>query len=63
MKSPRRSCSEPDRGRSSATVILTDNNGLTSNIRYANAMGYLVQRPLAFCPTLLKQYLDYDQAL
>lgn len=63
VSSPHPTCSEPDRGRNSATVILTNNNGLTNNIRYANAMGFLTERPLALCPALLKQYLDYDQSL
>ncbi|XP_038899356.1 major pollen allergen Lol p 11-like [Benincasa hispida] len=63
VSSPHPSCNQADRGRNSATVILTNNNGLTNKFRYANAMGFLIRRPLAFCPTILKQYLDYDESL
>ncbi|XP_023525161.1 protein DOWNSTREAM OF FLC-like isoform X1 [Cucurbita pepo subsp. pepo] len=63
VSSPHPTCNQPDLGRNSATVILTNNNGLTNNVRYANAMGFFTQRPLALCPSLLKQYLDYDESL
>ncbi|KAE8637158.1 major pollen allergen Lol p 11-like [Cucumis sativus] len=63
VSSPHLGCNRPDVGRNSATVILTNNNGLTSIFRYANAMGFLIRRPLAFCPTILKQYLDFDESL
>lgn len=61
VSSPDPFCSAPNRGRDRARVILTGANGLTSNIRFANNMGFLRKQSLAGCTQLLKMYLDTDE--
>lgn len=61
VSSPDPFCSAPNRGRDRARVILTRSNGLTSNLRYANNMGFLRKQPLGGCTQLLKMYLDTDE--
>ncbi|KAL7131525.1 hypothetical protein ABFS83_12G009200 [Erythranthe nasuta] len=53
-------CSEPNVGRDRARVILTRNNGMDSNTRFANAMGFLANTPLASCEQILKQYQESE---
>lgn len=61
VSSPDPFCSVPNRGRDRARVILTRSNGLTSDTRFANNMGFLRKQPLAGCTQLLKMYLDTDE--
>lgn len=61
VSSPDSFCSTPNRGRDRARVILTRSNGLISDTRNANNMGFLRDQPLAGCTQLLKMYLDTDQ--
>ncbi|KAL8133168.1 pollen-specific protein C13 [Apium graveolens] len=61
VSSPDPFCSAPNRGRDRSRVILTRSNGLTSNLRYANNMGFLRKQPLGGCTQLLKMYLDTDE--
>ncbi|XP_031095966.1 major pollen allergen Lol p 11-like [Ipomoea triloba] len=56
MKSPDRRCSIPNKGRDRARVILTRNNGMVSDIRYANNMGFTSKEPLASCAQILAPY-------
>ncbi|KAK9058553.1 hypothetical protein SSX86_023395 [Deinandra increscens subsp. villosa] len=53
-------CAEPNVGRDRATVILTRNNGMNYNTRYANAMGFLKKTPLAGCDALIRSYFAED---
>ncbi|KZV49757.1 olee1-like protein-like [Dorcoceras hygrometricum] len=53
-------CSEANQGRDRARVILTSNNGMTSNTRFANPMGFLKNRPLASCSKILQKYQEAE---
>ncbi|CAI9758243.1 unnamed protein product [Fraxinus pennsylvanica] len=53
-------CSTPDLGRDKARVILTRNNGMISDTRFANAMGFLQNVPLASCPQILQKYQEAE---
>lgn len=61
VKSSDPDCSKPDAGRDRARVILTDNNGMNSRTRFANALGFLKNTPLASCPDILKQYQESEE--
>ncbi|KAH7847376.1 hypothetical protein Vadar_025396 [Vaccinium darrowii] len=56
VSSPQSDCAKPDSGRDRSRVILTGNNGISSYNRFANAMGFLKDKPLAGCQQLLQQY-------
>ncbi|KAL1225736.1 Protein DOWNSTREAM OF FLC [Cardamine amara subsp. amara] len=58
VHSPIPGCRVADPGRSTATVILTRSNGAASTRHFANAMGFLRDRPLRGCAALRKLYLD-----
>ncbi|KAI3462050.1 hypothetical protein Pfo_018713 [Paulownia fortunei] len=60
VKSSDPECSTPNAGRDRARVILTRNNGMNSNTRFANAMGFLKNTPLASCPQILQQYQEAE---
>nr|GMD54985.1 protein DOWNSTREAM OF FLC-like [Ipomoea batatas] len=49
-------CDVPSQGRDRARVILTRNNGITSDVRFANSMGFDTAQPLPSCPQVLQQY-------
>lgn len=56
VHSPDRACDRIVMGRERAEVFLTSNNGMATEMRYANAMGFRKVTPLAFCAELMKQY-------
>ncbi|XP_057969915.1 protein DOWNSTREAM OF FLC-like [Malania oleifera] len=58
VSSPQLNCAQVDPGRERARVILTGNNGMTSTRRYANAMGFVRDHPVAVCSELLKLYQE-----
>lgn len=60
VKSSDPECSEPNQGRDRARVILTRNNGMSSNTRFANPMGFLKRTPLASCSKILKKYEEAE---
>ncbi|XP_075501575.1 olee1-like protein [Primulina tabacum] len=60
VKSSDPECSEPNKGRDRARVILTRNNGMSSNTRFANPMGFLKRTPLASCSKILKKYEEAE---
>lgn len=60
VESPDRSCNKVVMGRERAPVFLTNNNGIASNTRFANALGFEKDVPLAFCASLMKQYDEVD---
>ncbi|GFQ06044.1 protein downstream of flc [Phtheirospermum japonicum] len=60
VKSANPECSTPNKGRDRARVILTNNNGMTSNIRNANNMGFLLNTPLANCGQILMKYQEAE---
>ncbi|KAJ3675839.1 hypothetical protein LUZ60_004881 [Juncus effusus] len=55
VQSPSAFCSEIPAGRDRAEVLLAD-GGLSSDVRYANSLGFLKDEPLPVCPEILKQY-------
>ncbi|KAK9272831.1 hypothetical protein L1049_003209 [Liquidambar formosana] len=61
VSSPQADCASADPGRDRARVILTRYNGLLTDNRFANAMGFLKDQPLSGCTELLKQYQDDDE--
>lgn len=61
VSSPDPECAVPNRGRDRARVILTRSNGMASDLRFANNMGFLKAQPLAGCTQLLKLYLETDE--
>ncbi|KAK6791987.1 hypothetical protein RDI58_011068 [Solanum bulbocastanum] len=62
VESGDKTCNIPNAGRDRARVALTRNNGMTSDVRYANNMGFLSNEPLAACTKILQQYqLTEDQ--
>ncbi|KAG8373346.1 hypothetical protein BUALT_Bualt11G0014600 [Buddleja alternifolia] len=61
VKSSDPECSSPNAGRDRARVILTRNNGMTSNTRFANAMGFLKNTPLASCAQILQKYQETEE--
>ncbi|KAJ3702637.1 hypothetical protein LUZ61_006342 [Rhynchospora tenuis] len=56
VSSPDMSCAKFVKGRERARVFLTHNNGLSSDVRFANAMGFESETTLASCAKLLKMY-------
>ena len=59
VESPRPECSKLLDGRERARVFLTRNNGIASDVRYANALGFVKDTPMALCGELMKQYTEY----
>lgn len=62
VSSPQSDCSEADPGRNRSRVILTRDNGLTSDARFANAMGFFRSESISGCSQLLQKYLDTDDS-
>ncbi|XP_010521200.1 PREDICTED: major pollen allergen Lol p 11 [Tarenaya hassleriana] len=61
VKSPDTNCPRISPGREQSRVILNHNNGIASQNRYANNMGFEKEAPDAFCAELLKQYQDLNE--
>ncbi|XP_068636986.1 pollen allergen Che a 1-like [Aristolochia californica] len=55
VKSPSADCNEPYEQRSSARVLLTKNNGIVSDFRNANPLGFLKKEALPECTVVLKE--------
>ncbi|BAT78546.1 hypothetical protein VIGAN_02123600 [Vigna angularis var. angularis] len=60
VSSPHPECREVTPGRDEALVILTRYNGIASDDRYANAMGFMSQDVAAGCAEVLRQYQEFD---
>lgn len=60
VSSPQRNCATPSPGRDKASVMLTRSNGIASDTRYANAMGFMMDQPMSWCAQLLQQYQTDD---
>ncbi|KAK1317641.1 Pollen-specific protein C13 [Acorus calamus] len=61
VSSPLKECSEVKEGRDRARILLTHNSGMSSNVRYANSLGFLKDVPLPTCGQLLLQYAMADE--
>lgn len=60
VKSPQANCAKVDPGRDRSRLSLTRNNGVVSNTRFANAMGFMQDEPASRCTQVLKQYQEYE---
>ncbi|EEF48468.1 pollen-specific protein C13 [Ricinus communis] len=60
VSSPQHDCMKPSSGRDRARVILTNNNGIVSNKRYANSIGFMKEDAMSGCFELLRQYQEYE---
>ncbi|XP_030453317.1 protein DOWNSTREAM OF FLC [Syzygium oleosum] len=60
VSSPQPNCQKPAAGRDRARVILTRYNGIASDDRFANNMGFVIDQPLSGCAQVLQQYQDFD---
>ncbi|XP_074586935.1 major pollen allergen Lol p 11-like [Curcuma longa] len=56
LKSSQSDCSEINEDRNRAPVVVTHNVGIASNVRYANSLGFLKDKPLPNCGQILMQY-------
>ncbi|XVE55460.1 hypothetical protein DITRI_Ditri03aG0160500 [Diplodiscus trichospermus] len=61
VKSSQPECAQMSPGRERARVILTNFNGIASNTRYANAMGFMANEAEAGCAEILKLYQEEDE--
>lgn len=60
VSSPQSDCATVSPGRERTRVILTNYNGIASENRFANAMGFTKKEPAAGCADVLKQYQEFD---
>lgn len=60
VSSPQSDCASADPGRDRARVILTRYNGIESDNRFANSMGFMMDQPMSDCNMLLQQYQEFD---
>lgn len=60
VSSPRMECATAVPGRERARVVLTHNNGIASDTRYANNLGFEKDAPTVGCAQVMKQYQEYD---
>nr|BAK06698.1 predicted protein [Hordeum vulgare subsp. vulgare] len=56
VQSPLPNCNEIQALRNRAEIVLSRNVGISDNIRLANPLGYLKDKPLPVCPDLLKMF-------
>lgn len=61
ISSPQTDCNEAAPGRDEARVILTRNNGIASDKRFANSLGYMKNEAESGCTEILKQYQEFDE--
>lgn len=61
VSSPHPDCKEATPGRDEARVVLTRNNGIVSDDRFANSIGYMKNVPEAGCTEILRQYQMFDE--
>lgn len=60
VSSPVKGCDKILEGRERASVFLTHNNGIASDKRFANSLGFQKDIPLSGCAQLLKMYQQYE---
>ncbi len=60
VKSPQADCAKVDPGRDRSRLSLTRNNGVVSDGRFANAMGFMKDEPDFGCTELLQKYQEYE---
>ncbi|KAJ8647724.1 hypothetical protein MRB53_000747 [Persea americana] len=60
VSNPQMECATAVHHADRARVALTRNNGIVSDTRYANNLGFLKDAPMVGCSQLLKKYQEYD---
>nr|XP_043615188.1 protein DOWNSTREAM OF FLC-like [Erigeron canadensis] len=60
VSSPMGDCMTADPGRERARVVLTSHNGIVSNTRFANAMGFMKDDIMSGCTTLLQSLMEEE---
>ncbi|KAJ9546255.1 hypothetical protein OSB04_025962 [Centaurea solstitialis] len=60
VKSPMGGCRTADPGRDRARVVLTSYNGIVSDKRFANAMGFMRDEVMSGCTTLLQSLMEEE---
>ena len=60
VSSPESGCKTALQGRERAPVFLSHNNGIASDTRFANSLGFLKDTSLPVCTELLKSYEQYE---
>ena len=60
VSSPDPLCSEPNAGHDKSRVILTRSNGMPSDLRFANNMGFLKSEPMTECTQVLQMYKETE---
>ncbi|KAL8225513.1 hypothetical protein R6Q57_018097 [Mikania cordata] len=58
VSSPLGDCKTADPGRNRARVVLTSYNGIVSDTRFANAMGFMKDEVMSGCTTLLQSLME-----
>ncbi|KAJ7965678.1 Pollen-specific protein [Quillaja saponaria] len=61
VSSPELGCNTAAPGRDKARVTLTSYNGVASEDRYANAMGFMKEEAVSGCDEILRQYQEFDE--
>jgi Pollen protein Ole e 1 like len=61
VDSSRPDCKEITPGRDRARAVLSCDTGISSNVRYPNALGFLKDKPLDVCGVVMKQYQLEDE--
>uniref|UniRef100_A0A1D1XI62 Olee1-like protein n=1 Tax=Anthurium amnicola TaxID=1678845 RepID=A0A1D1XI62_9ARAE len=60
LSSPERGCTAPLSGRERARVVLAHNNGVASDNRVANNLGFRRDAAIAGCAEVMRVYQQYD---
>nr|XP_043636960.1 pollen-specific protein C13-like [Erigeron canadensis] len=60
VSSPMGGCKTADPGRDRARVVLTSYNGIVSDNRFANAMGFMKDDIMSGCTTLLQSLMEEE---
>ncbi|KAI3685399.1 hypothetical protein L6452_34641 [Arctium lappa] len=60
VSSPLGNCKTADPGRDRARVVLTRYNGIVSDTRFANAMGFMKDEVMSGCTTLLQSLMEEE---
>ncbi|KAL6006983.1 hypothetical protein ACLOJK_032479 [Asimina triloba] len=63
VSSPMEGCTEIKKPLNRARIMLTYNNGISTDFRYANALGFMKDKPLDGCSDLLAKYVLSDETV
>ncbi|KAL9315763.1 hypothetical protein ACSQ67_016764 [Phaseolus vulgaris] len=60
VTSPLRDCREPTPGRDHSRVVLNRFNGIATNDRFVNNLGFMKQKVASACAKILRRYREHD---